>query len=202
MLAAMKSICVYCGSSLGVKPAYADAARLLAAEMVKNDIALIYGGGNIGLMGIIADEVMRLGGEVTGIIPDALMSKEVGHHGLSRLHVVKDMHARKALMAELSDGFIAMPGGIGTLEELFEAYTWLQLGLHDKPIGLLNVDGFYDGLLGFLQHTVEQGFLKPEQAALLITETAPQRLLERFKSFAGAKRVQELPQPVAQGLLP
>lgn len=202
MLIGMKSICVYCGSSIGIKPVYADAARLLAAEMAKDGISLVYGGGNIGLMGIIADEVMRLGGEVTGIIPEALMSKEVGHHGLTRLHVVKDMHERKALMAELSDGFIAMPGGIGTLEELFEAYTWLQLGLHDKPIGLLNVDGFYDGLLGFLQHTVQQGFLKPEQATLLITETAPQSLLERFKSFAGAKRVQELAQSVAQGLLP
>ena len=202
MLAGMKSICVYCGSSIGINPVYADAARLLAAEMTQNGIALVYGGGNIGLMGIIADEVMRLGGEVTGIIPKALMSKEVGHHGLTRLHVVKDMHERKALMAELSDGFIAMPGGIGTLEELFEAFTWLQLGLHDKPIGLLNVNGFYDGLLGFLQHTVDQGFLKQEQATLLITETAPQRLLERFRSFAGAKRVQELAQPVAQGLLP
>ncbi|MBS0307859.1 MAG: TIGR00730 family Rossman fold protein [Proteobacteria bacterium] len=198
----MKSICVYCGSSLGTQTIYADLARQLAAAMVKDGIALVYGGGNIGLMGVIADEVMRLGGEVTGIIPLALMSKEVGHHGLSKLHVVKDMHERKALMAELSDGFIAMPGGIGTLEELFEAYTWLQLGLHDKPIGLLNVDGFYDGLLGFLAHTVRQGFLKPEQATLLITESEPQRLLERFKSFAGAKRVQELTQPMAQSLLP
>lgn len=202
MLTRMKSICVYCGSSIGINPVYADAARLLAAEMAKDGIALVYGGGNVGLMGVIADELMRLGGKVTGIIPKSLLDKEVGHHGLTRLHIVKDMHERKALMAELSDGFIAMPGGIGTLEELFEAYTWLQLGLHDKPIGLLNVGGFYDGLLGFLQHTVQQGFLKPEQAALLIAETAPRSLLERFQSFAGARHVQELAQPVAQNLLP
>lgn len=202
MLTGMKSICVYCGSSIGTNPVYADAARLLAAEMAKDGIGLVYGGGNIGLMGVIADEIMRLGGKVTGIIPQALMSKEVGHHGLTQLHIVKDMHERKALMAELSDGFIAMPGGIGTLEELFEAFTWLQLGLHDKPTGLLNVDGFYDGLLNFLQHTVRQGFLRQEQAALLITATEPHALLKRFTTFAGAKSVQELAQPVAQSLLP
>lgn len=202
MLAGMKSICVYCGSSMGVNPGYAEAARLLAAEMVKDGIALVYGGGNIGLMGVIADEVMQLGGDVTGIIPQALLDKEVGHHGLSRLHIVKDMHERKALMAQLSDGFIAMPGGIGTLEELFEAFTWLQLGLHDKPIGLLNVGGFYDGLNRFLAHTVNEGFLKQGQAELLISETTPRTLLERFQSFAGARAAQELPRPVAQTLLP
>jgi len=179
----MKSLCVYCGSSMGSNPSYAHAARELAKEMVNDNIALVYGGGNVGLMGVIADEVMRLGGEVTGIIPKALMDKEVGHTDLTRLHIVRDMHERKAMMAELSEGFIAMPGGIGTLEELFEIFTWAQLGLHEKPIGLLNADGFYDGLIAFLKHVVAQGFLKPSQASLLMYETHPRALLQTFKSF-------------------
>jgi uncharacterized protein (TIGR00730 family) len=179
----MKSICVYCGASIGAAPAYADAARALAKIMVAHDISLVYGGGNIGLMGVIADEVMRLGGQATGVIPKALLDKEVGHHGLTALHVVKDMHERKAMMAELADGFIAMPGGIGTLEELFEVFTWSQLGFHNKPIGLLNVDGFYGQLIGFLQHVVNQGFLRAEQAALLIHEDNPGALVDRFLSF-------------------
>jgi uncharacterized protein (TIGR00730 family) len=179
----MKSICVYCGSSPGASPAYAEAARKLAREMVNNNIALVYGGGNVGLMGIIASEVMQLGGEATGVIPKALLDKELGHDGLTRLHIVKDMHERKALMAELSSGFIAMPGGVGTLEELFEVFTWFQLGLHDKPIGLLNVNGFYDGLIAFLRHQVDQGFLRANQAAFLMHEADPQKLLARFQSY-------------------
>lgn len=179
----MKSLCVYCGSSLGSAPVFADAARALAKELVANNIALVYGGGNIGLMGVIADEVMQLGGEVTGIIPQALLEKEVGHHGLTRLYIVKDMHERKAMMADLSDGFIAMPGGIGTLEELFETTTWSQLGFHHKPVGLLNVDGFYDGLLIFLQHLVIHKFLKQEHASLLIQAPDANTLVERFKAF-------------------
>lgn len=179
----MQSICVYCGSSIGAAPLYADAARALAREMVNDNIALVYGGGNVGLMGIIADEVLRLGGEATGVIPRALLDREVGHRGLTRLHIVKDMHERKAMMADLSDGFIAMPGGIGTLEELFEVFTWSQLGLHDKPIGLLNVDGFYDGLIHFMQHIVTERFLRPEQAALLLTDISPAALVARFKSY-------------------
>src|ERR1035437_336491 len=166
----MKSICVYCGSSSGVSAHYADAARALAEEMVKHRIALVYGGGNVGLMGIIADEVMRLGGEATGVIPKALLYKEVGHRALTRLHIVKDRRERKGKMAELSDGFIALPGGIGTLEELFEALPWSQLGFHDKPIGLLNVHGFYEGLISFMHHLVTQGFLKPEHASFLIAD--------------------------------
>lgn len=142
---------------------------------------MVYGGGNVGLMGIIADEVMRLGGEVTGVIPKALMEKEVGHHGLTRLLVVKDMHERKATMANLSDGFIAMPGGIGTLEELFEIFTWSQLGFHDKPIGLLNVDGFYSGLINFIEHVVREGFLKPMQASLLMHDSDPEALVQKLK---------------------
>ncbi|QJQ05144.1 TIGR00730 family Rossman fold protein [Undibacterium piscinae] len=147
----MKSICVFCGASSGASEVYADGARQLAASLVKRQISLVYGGGNIGLMGVIADEVMRLGGHVTGVIPQALMDKEVGHTGLSKLHIVRNMHERKALMADLSDGFIAMPGGIGTLEELFEIFTWLQLGFHEKPLGLLNIAGFYDELLVFFK---------------------------------------------------
>lgn len=168
---------------MGISPVYAAAARQLAAAMVADNIGLVYGGGNVGLMGVIADEVLRLGGEATGVIPKALMDKEVGHLDLTRLHIVKDMHERKAMMAELSDGFVAMPGGIGTLEELFEVFTWSQLGFHEKPIGLLNVDGFYDGLLAFLQHVVAQGFLRQAQASLLIHDTEATSLLEGLKLF-------------------
>jgi hypothetical protein len=179
----MKSLCIYCGSSVGASPVYADAARLLAKTMVDNKIALVYGGGNVGLMGVIADEVLRLGGEATGVIPQALMDKEVGHQGLTRLHIVKDMHERKAMMAELADGFVAMPGGIGTLEELFEVFTWAQLGFHEKPIGLLNVNGFYDGLISFLNHVVAERFLRAEQASLLIHAPEPGTLVERLRNF-------------------
>lgn len=179
----MKSLCIYCGSSIGASPVYANAARDLAKAMVNDNISLVYGGGNVGLMGVIADEVLRLGGEATGVIPKALMDREVGHGGLTRLHIVKDMHERKAMMATLSDGFIAMPGGIGTLEELFEVFTWSQLGLHEKPIGLLNVNGFYDGLIGFLEHVVAERFLKAEQASLLMHGAEPNALLGQLKSF-------------------
>ena len=184
----MKSLCVYCGASIGAAPAYAEAARALAGVMVENDIALVYGGGNVGLMGVIADEVMRLGGEATGVIPKALLDKEVGHRGLTRLHIVKDMHERKAMMAALADGFVAMPGGIGTLEELFEVFTWSQLGLHDKPLGLLNVNGFYDSLIGFLQHVVAERFLRAEQAGRLIHERSPRTLVDRLESLRPAPR--------------
>jgi uncharacterized protein (TIGR00730 family) len=179
----MKSICVYCGSSSGISPRYAEQARGMGAALAARGIALVYGGGNVGLMGAIADEVLRRGGQVTGVIPQALMDKEVGHRGLTQLHVVKNMHERKAMMAELSDGFIAMPGGIGTLEELFEVFTWAQLRFHDKPIGILNTDGYYDGLLGFVSHMVTQGFVRPEQAKLLMAEADPQALLARFDAF-------------------
>jgi uncharacterized protein (TIGR00730 family) len=179
----MKSICVYCGSSPGATPAYAEAARRLAQEMVKDNIALVYGGGNVGLMGIIASEVMKLGGEATGVIPKALLDKELGHNGLTRLHIVKDMHERKAMMAELSDGFVAMPGGMGTLEELFEVLTWAQLGFHYKPIALLNVDGFYNNLIAFVDHLVSQRFVSADQAKLMMHEAEPAKLIERFKTF-------------------
>lgn len=178
----MKSLCVYCGASIGASADYAHAARNLAVSLVERNIALVYGGGNIGLMGIIANETLRLGGHVTGVIPKALMELEIGHPGLSQLHIVADMHERKAMMARLSDGFIAMPGGLGTLEELFEMLTWSQLGLHEKPIGLLNVAGFYDGLITFASHLVKQGFVKPTHAALLMSADSADELLDRLEA--------------------
>jgi uncharacterized protein (TIGR00730 family) len=177
----MKTICVYCGASDGISPHYANAARTLAKSLVQNNLQLVYGGGNIGLMGVLATEVMQLGGEVTGVIPQLLMDLEVGHMALTRLHIVKDMHERKAMMADLSDGFIAMPGGIGTLEELFEMLTWQQIGFHKKPVGLLNVNGFYDGLLSFLDHQVNQGFLKPMHRASLLQSDDANDLIRQIK---------------------
>lgn len=170
--------------------------------MVQNEIALVYGGGQVGLMGVIADAVLAAGGNVTGVIPQALMVSEVGHHHLTRQIVVKDMHERKALMAELSDGFIAMPGGIGTLEELFETLTWAQLGFHDKPVGLLNTAGFFDGLIDFLQHLVQQGFLKQEHAALLLADSDPAALLQKLQQFEMAEGVSWLSRRAARTLGP
>jgi uncharacterized protein (TIGR00730 family) len=177
----IKSICVYCGAKPGVSPVYADAARALGAALVENNISLVYGGGKVGLMGVIADEVLRLGGEVSGVIPTALVELEVGHTGLTRQFIVKDMHERKAMMAQLSDGFIAMPGGMGTLEELFEMLTWSQLGIHRKPIGLLNVDNYYDALVQFIGHAQSQGFILPAHAEAMMVESAPSTLLQRFR---------------------
>ncbi|SEN99689.1 hypothetical protein SAMN05428959_10492 [Duganella sp. CF517] len=177
-----KTICVYCGANPGVSPVYAEAARALGRALVDQNLALVYGGGNVGLMGIIADEVLRVGGEATGVIPTALVEREVGHTGLTRQFIVKDMHERKAMMASLSDGFIAMPGGMGTLEELFEMLTWSQLGIHAKPIGLLNVDGFYDGLIQFIAHASGQGFIRPQHAALMMSDSDPQALLKLLKA--------------------
>ena len=179
----MKSIAVYCGASFGADLKYADAARALAQVLVAHNIGLVYGGGNVGLMGVIADEVLRLGGEATGVIPRALVEREVGHAGLTRLFVVKDMHERKAMMAQLSDGFIAMPGGMGTLEELFEMLTWSQLGIHAKPVGVLNVSGFYDQLVGFLDHARGEAFIKPQHAGLMMVESDPEALIERLMRF-------------------
>jgi uncharacterized protein (TIGR00730 family) len=176
----MKAIAVYCGASIGANPVHAAAARQLGAAMVERHIALVYGGGNVGLMGVIADEVLRLGGEVTGVIPQALVEREVGHTGLSRQFIVKDMHERKAMMAELSDGFIAMPGGMGTLEELFEMLTWSQLGIHNKPVGVLNTHGFYDQLLGFMAHLQAEGFVQARHAGLMMAEAEPGALLRRL----------------------
>ncbi|MFL6672993.1 MAG: TIGR00730 family Rossman fold protein [Massilia sp.] len=180
----MKSIAVYCGASSGAKALYADAARDLARALVEHNIGLVYGGGRVGLMGAIADEVLRLGGEATGVIPRALLEREVGHAGLTRMFVVKDMHERKAMMSDLAEGFIAMPGGMGTLEELFEMVTWSQLGIHDKPIGLYNVDRFYDGLVNFVGHLQDEGFVRPQHAALLMVEHDPDALVKRLRDAA------------------
>ncbi|MES2898768.1 MAG: TIGR00730 family Rossman fold protein [Pseudomonadota bacterium] len=176
----MKALAVYCGANPGLSPVYAEAARALGRAMVAHNIGLVYGGGNVGLMGTIADEVLRLGGEVSGVIPRQLVERELAHAGLTRLFVVKDMHERKAMMAELSDGFIAMPGGMGTLEELFEMLTWLQLDIHRKPVGVLNVGGFYDLLVGFMEHAHDQGFIRPQHAGLMMVESEPEALLRRL----------------------
>lgn len=179
----MKSITVFCGSNSGFRSEYADAAKNLANQLVEQNIRLVYGGGNVGLMGIIADEVMNNGGEVIGIIPEALDQKEVGHHGISELRIVGSMHERKAAMAELADGFIAMPGGIGTFEEFFEILTWAQLGFHDKPCGILNVANYYDGLLSLCDNAVTEGFLRPAHRQLILADSEASSLLERMKNF-------------------
>jgi uncharacterized protein (TIGR00730 family) len=177
----MKSIAVYCGASVGAKPLYADAARELARTLVEHNIALVYGGGKVGLMGVIADEVLRLGGEATGVIPRALLEREVGHTGLTRMFVVKDMHERKAMMSDLADGFIAMPGGMGTLEELFEMVTWSQLGIHCKPVGLLDTGGFWDGLMRFVRHQHEEGFVRAQHLELMMVEPDAGSLVRRLQ---------------------
>lgn len=178
---AVKTLAVYCGASAGVSPVYAEAAAELARVLVSHNIGLVYGGGNVGLMGVIADEVLRQGGEATGVIPRALLEREVGHTGLTRMFVVKDMHERKAMMADLADGFIAMPGGMGTLEELFEMLTWSQLGIHAKPVGVLNVNGFYDGLIKFMAHLQGEGFVRAQHAQLMLVEADPGALIRRLQ---------------------
>jgi uncharacterized protein (TIGR00730 family) len=182
-----RSICVFTGSRLGVDLAYRNAATQLARALVERGLGLVYGGGNVGLMNVIADAALELGGRVTGVIPHSLVSKEVVHRGLSDLRVVQSMHERKALMAELSHGFIALPGGIGTLEEFFEVLSWAQLGLHEKPCGLLNVAGYYDPLIAFLDRAVAQDFVKPKHRALLIVERHPTALLDRFEKIIGER---------------
>lgn len=179
----MKSITVFCGSNSGFRAEYAEAAKNLARLLAAQNIRLIYGGGNVGLMGIIADEVMRAGGEVIGIIPDSLDKKEVGHRGITELRVVGSMHERKAQMADLADGFIAMPGGIGTFEEFFEILTWSQLGFHDKPCGILNVANYYDGLLALCDNAVSEGFLRPVHRQLILDDSDAVSLLEKMKNF-------------------
>lgn len=179
----MRRICVFTGSRDGSHPGYAEAARQLGRELVERNYGLVYGGGNVGLMKIIADTVLDLGGHVTGVIPDSLVSKEVAHRGLSDLRIVQSMHERKAMMAALSDGFIALPGGIGTLEEFFEVLSWAQLGIHRKPCGLLNAGGYYNRLIEFLDHAVEHDFLKPKHRSLLILADEPPEILSRFEAF-------------------
>ena len=176
-------IAIYCGSSRGLDPIYATAAAEMAAYLAKQGIGIVYGGGNVGIMGVIADAALAAGGEVIGVIPESLLAKELGHGGVTELHVTRTMHERKQKMVDLSDAFIALPGGFGTLDELFETLTWLQLGFHGKPVGLLNVAGFFDHLLTFLDHMSTTGFLKPEHRSSLITETDPEALLKAIRAF-------------------
>jgi hypoxanthine phosphoribosyltransferase len=176
-------LCVFCGSSPGARPAYGEAAEELGRLLVAQGIGLVYGGGAVGLMGRLADAVLAEGGEAIGVLPEALVAKEIGHPGLPDLRVVGSMHERKALMADLADGFVALPGGLGTVEELFEVYTWAQLGLHRKPCALLDVEGYYEGIANFLAHAVEERFLRDDHRSMLIVERTPSALLERLKRY-------------------
>jgi len=179
----MRRVCVFCGSSCGSHPEYRKAIEDLGRELVRRGIGLVYGGGNVGLMGALADAVLKAGGEAIGVIPRNLMAKEVGHKGLTKLHVVGSMHERKALMADLSDAFVAMPGGFGTMEEFCEVLTWSQLGLHAKPCGILNVLGYYSPLLAMFDHAVEQQFLRPENRALVLTHQSAAGLLQALDEW-------------------
>jgi uncharacterized protein (TIGR00730 family) len=179
----MKRICVFCGSSSGSRPEYRAAAEEIAAELVRRNIGLVFGGGKVGLMGVLADAVLKAGGEAVGVIPEHIMSREIGHKGLTKLHVVHSMHERKALMADLSDAFVALPGGFGTLEEFCEVLTWSQLGLHAKPCGVLNVLGYYTPLLAMFDHAVEERFLKPENRALVLARESSAELLQALEEW-------------------
>jgi hypothetical protein len=174
---------MYCGSSSGASPVHREAAMALGAHLARSGIGLVYGGGNVGLMGALADAALAAGGEVIGVIPASLQEKELGHGGCTELRVVASMHERKQLMADLADGFIALSGGVGTLEELFETFTWLQLGFHAKPVGLLNVAGFYDRLLDFLRHLTEECFLKREHFDCLLVAEDATALLAQMAAF-------------------
>jgi len=179
----MKRVCVYCGSSLGNQPIYRETAEAMGGLLARRGIGLVYGGGNVGLMGVVADAALAGGGEVIGVIPRSLADREIAHGGVTDLRVVDSMHTRKALMAELSDAFIAMPGGVGTFEEFFEAVTWTQLGVHRKPCGLLNVGGFYAPLAAFIDLAVTEGFIKPIHRAAIVVDDNPERLLDSLATI-------------------
>ena len=191
----IERICVFCGSRPGERPEYRAQAERLGSLLVEAGIGLVYGGASVGLMGAVADAVLREGGEVIGVIPEALAGKELAHPRVSDLRVVGSMHQRKALMAEVSDAFIALPGGFGTFEELFEMVTWSQLGLHRKPFGVLNVAGFYDGLLGLVDHAIQEGFIPVEHRHLILAASEPDELLRQVLGY-------EPPPPVAKWLRP
>ena len=179
----MKRLCVYCGSSPGGQPDYARVARQLAHAMVNRNIDLVYGGASVGIMGEIANAVLEEGGDVIGIIPKGLFVKEIAHTGITELREVDSMHERKSLMADLSDGFIALPGGLGTMEEILEIITWSQLGMHRKPCGLLNVCHYYDKLIGFLDHAVSEQFIKATHRSTILVDECPDALLEKFEAY-------------------
>ena len=178
-----RTVCVFCGSAAGSRPEYAAAARDFGLELVRRGLGLVYGGGQVGLMGIVADAVLAAGGEATGVIPHALDRLEVGHKGLTRLHRVHTMHERKARMCALSDAFVALPGGFGTLDELCEVLTWQQLGIHDKPVGLLDVAGYFAGFRAFLDQARHEGFLRAQTRAMLLEDDVPARLLDRMQAY-------------------
>jgi len=184
------NICVFTGSRPGRRSDYTDAGRRIGRELVERGYGLVYGGGNVGLMTVVADAVLESHGHVTGVIPETLVEKEVVHRGLSELRIVQSMHERKAVMAELSDGFVALPGGIGTMEEFFEVLSWAQLGMHNKPCGLLNVGDYYRHLIQFVDYAVDQDFLKPKHRGLLMVEQEPGRLLDRFERFIAIQAMQ------------
>lgn len=179
----MRAVCVFCGSNAGARPAYAEAAAEVGRAIAARGLSLVFGGAAVGLMGTLADAALATGGKVIGVIPKALVEREIAHAGLSELHEVKSMHERKAMMADRSDAFLALPGGAGTLEEVFEAWTWAQLGHHQKPVGLLNVDGFFDDLIAFLDHQCRERFIREEHRDMLIVESDPNRLLDRFAEY-------------------
>jgi len=185
----MQRVCVFCGSNPGSRPEYADAARELAAALVQSNLTLVYGGGRVGLMGVVADEVLRLGGRAVGVIPRPLWQREVGHTALSEIRIVETMHERKAMMADLSDAFIALPGGLGTIEEIFEIWTWAQLGMHAKPLGFLNVLDYYTPLMAFLDHAAGERFIREEIRRAAMVEESAAALLRRFTEY--------VPPPVA-----
>nr|WP_321445051.1 TIGR00730 family Rossman fold protein [uncultured Cohaesibacter sp.] len=185
----MKSICVFCGASWGRKKEYEQAAILLSKEIVKRGYRVIYGGSSVGLMGVVADAALEAGGEVIGVMPDALMGKEVDHKGLTELHIVDSMHTRKAMMVDLSDGFVSLPGGAGTMDETFEVWTWGMLGWHGKPSALFNVDGYYDHLIKFLDNTVAESFVKQNHRDMLIVEDQAAALLDRMEAYQAPQNV-------------
>ena len=191
----MKNVCVFCGSNPGARPSYGEAAARLGEVMAAQGLSLVYGGGRVGLMGIVADAVLRGGGTVLGVIPHFLATKEIAHHGVTELRIVESMHARKALMAERADAFVALPGGYGTLDEMFEILTWAQLGLHLKPCGLLNVDGFFDGLIAYLDHATKEQLIRAEHRAMLIVASTPEDLLERFAGYRAPAVKKWIPSP-------
>ena len=192
---AIRRICVFCGSRPGNRPEYVEAARKLGSLLAERGIGLVYGGARVGIMGAVADAALKGGGEVIGVIPKALVQHELAHDHLTELRVVASMHERKALMAELSDGVIALPGGFGTFEELFETLTWSQLGIHDKAFGVLNIGGFYDGLLALVDHAVTEGFIPEQHRALVLEATEPEAMLDLLTAY-------EPPPPVVKWLKP
>ncbi|HMF16866.1 MAG TPA: TIGR00730 family Rossman fold protein [Gemmataceae bacterium] len=183
----MKRVCVFCGSSRGANPAYSEAARTLGQLLAQRGLELVFGAGHIGLMGVLADAVVAAGGKTSGVIPRSMVERELAHTGLDHLHIVETMHERKALMADLADAFISLPGGFGTADELFEILTWAQLGIHQKPVGLINIAGFFDPLLAWLDRAVADGFLKPHHRRLLIEAATAEKVLDRLDQFHPAQ---------------